>query len=54
MSYYNKNPYLVRKVISFGRRVGDLVNHAKIFPLDSLRFAPNIVFNGVRSVIKGE
>lgn len=54
MSYYSKYPYLVRKTISFGRRVGDLFNHAMIFPLDSLRFAPQIVFNGVRSVIRGE
>ena len=54
MSYYNSKPYLVRKAISFGRRCGDLVRHARIFPLDSLRFMPSIVFNGVRSAVKGE
>ena len=54
MSYYNKYPFLVRKCISFGRRVGDLLNHARIFPLDSLRFFPRIMWNGVMSAVKGE
>ena len=40
MSYYDKYPYLVRKVISLGRRCGDLFRHARIFPLDSLKFFP--------------
>lgn len=54
MSYYNSKPYLVRKTISLGRRCGDLFRHAMIFPLDSLRFFPNIVFNGLRSTARGE
>lgn len=54
MSYFQKYPYLVRKTISFGRRFGDLCRHASIFPLDSIRFFPSIVINGVRSVVKGE
>ena len=47
-------PYLIRKCISMGRRIGDLINHARIFPLDSLRFFPRIMFNGLRSAIRGE
>lgn len=53
-SYLNKYPYFVRKTISFGRRIGDLVRHARIFPLDSVRFFPTIVLNGVRSAVRGE
>ena len=54
MSYYGKYPYLIRKTISFGRRIGDLGRHAMIFPLDSIRFFPSILFNGVQSVLRGE
>ena len=54
MSHFSKYPYLVRKCVSMGRRIGDLINHARIFPLDSLRFFPRIMFNGVRSAIRGE
>ena len=46
--------YVVRKAFSMFRRIGDLINHARIFPLDSLRFFPRIMFNGVRSAIRGE
>ena len=46
--------YVVRKAFSMFRRIGDLINHARIFPLDSLRFFPYIMFNGVRSAIRGE
>lgn len=53
-SYYQKYPYVVRKVLSFGRRLRDLWTHARIFPWDSLRFLPAIVFNGVKSAMKGE
>ncbi len=54
MSHFSKYPYLVRKCVSMGRRFGDLINHARIFPLDSLRFFSRIMFNGVISAIRGE
>ncbi|MBO6030452.1 MAG: nucleotidyltransferase family protein [Prevotella sp.] len=54
MSYYSKFPYIIRKAISLCRRIGDLCRHALIFPLDSLRFFPSILFNGVRSAMRGE
>lgn len=54
MSHFSNKPYLVRKCVSLCRRIGDLINHAYIFPLNSLRLFPIIVFNGVRSVMKGE
>lgn len=53
-SYFEKYPYLVRKCVSFGRRVGDLARHARIFLLDSLRFFPSMLVNGVRSAARGE
>lgn len=54
MSYYSQYPFVIRKAISFGQRVGDICRHARIFPLDSLRFFPTIVLNGLRSAADGE
>lgn len=44
--YYSKYPYVIRKAVSLGRRCGDIWRHAMIFPLDSMRFFPMIVWNG--------
>lgn len=46
-------PFVVRKCISFSCRVVDVFNHMMIFPIDSLRFFPNMVFNGLRLAAKG-
>ena len=46
--------YVVRKAFSMFRRIGDLINHARIFPMDSLHFFPRIMWNGVRSAVRGE
>ena len=51
-SYYNK-PFIIRKAMSFGRRCGDLIRHARIFPMDSIRFLPYIMYNGFRAALKG-
>lgn len=53
-SYYDKYPYLIRKCISLAHRVVDLVRHARIFPLNSLRFFPAMLANGMRSAVRGE
>ena len=53
MSYYGKYPYVIRKCISMFQRVGDLIRHSLIFPVDSLRFFPRIIFDGVSSAMKG-
>ena len=53
-SYYSKYPYLIRKAVSFGRRCGDVWRHVMIFPLDSLRFFPMIVWNGIGAAVRGE
>ena len=54
MSHYSKYPFVVRKCVSMGRRIGDLINHARIFPLDSLGFSFSILKNGVKSAMRGE
>jgi hypothetical protein len=54
MSYYSKYPFVIRKCCSMWMRVTDLYNHARIFPLDSLRFFPRIMWNGMRSAVRGE
>lgn len=53
-SYVEKYPYLIRKCISMIRRIGDLIHHAMIFPVDSLRFLPRMMINGLRSAARGE
>lgn len=53
LRFYGNKSFIRRKIGAFGVRVGDLFRHARLFPLDSLRFFPSIVFNGVRSAIKG-
>ncbi len=52
-SYYAKYPFLIRKFFSFGRRCGDLLRHARIFPGTSIMFFPNLLFNGLKAAIKG-
>ena len=54
VSYFAKYPYFVRKIISLDRRFGVILNHARIFPLDSIRFFPNIVLYGLRNAVRGE
>ena len=54
MSHFSKYPYLIRKCVSMYRRIGDLINHARIFPLDSLCFSFPIMVNGVKSTMRGE
>lgn len=51
---YFRYHYIVRKAVSLCRRVGDLWQHAFIFPVESLRFFPAIVYNGLRSAVRGE
>ena len=53
-SYFQKYPYVIRKTVSLCRRLGDLTRHAFIFPFDSFRFLPSILFNGLRSAARGE
>lgn len=47
-------PYLLKKMFSFGRKLKNLIRISRIFPKNTVFFLPYIVFNGVRSVIRGE
>ena len=53
-SYYTKYPRLIRKTISLSYRVRDIFRHSHIFPIESMRFFPTIVFDGVRLALRGE
>lgn len=46
--------YFWRKCYSAWWRVKDVCHHARIFPMDTLRFSAAIMFNGVRSAMRGE
>ena len=52
-SSVERRSFIDRKVVSFNHRVADFCNHALIFPMDSLRFFPSIVFQGIRLAAKG-
>ena len=54
MSYYGNKTYLVRKCISICRRTRDVLNHVLIFPLDSIRFFPYMIYRGIASAVRGE
>lgn len=51
---YGEYPYLIKKAFSMSRRIGDLWRHARIFPMDSLRFSYAIMKNGINSAMRGE
>ena len=53
-SYKTKCPYVIRKFFSLSRRFGDLLHHAKIFPMDSMRFFFKIVSVGLGAAARGE
>ena len=46
--------YVTKKVRSMRRQINDSIHHAKIFPLDSLRFMPSIMIQGLKSAAREE
>lgn len=52
-SYYGYKSKLFRKVVQFSIRCRDIFRHARIFPLDSLRFFPQMVYKGLKAVAQG-
>lgn len=50
---YGEYPYLIKKAFSMGRRISDVVNHARIFPLDSMKFLTSIMFHGICDAVRG-
>lgn len=53
-SYYNKYPYIIRKGYSLGRRMNDLLRHAKVFPIDSFKFLPYVIYVGLKNTYLGD
>ena len=50
---FHEYPFFIRKAISLRIRCVDLFCHSKIFPWDSFKFLPFILFNGFREAIRG-
>lgn len=51
---YAERSNITKKAHSMGRRLSDLLHHARIFPMDSMRFMPTIMFQGLMSAARGE
>lgn len=51
--FFRKYPFVIKKGISFSRRFVDVCNHVLIFPIDTMRFFPTMIINGLRSAAKG-
>lgn len=51
---YYSNSRFIKKSISLKRRMSDIIKHSTIFPMDSFRFLYGIVYNGIRSAVRGE
>ncbi|MBO4840469.1 MAG: nucleotidyltransferase family protein [Bacteroidaceae bacterium] len=49
-SYYTK-PFLIRKAISLSKRCSDVLRHTLIFPIESMRFFPYMMYNGFRAAL---
>lgn len=54
MSYVQKYPYLIRKLISFYRVTMDAFYRLGVFPIDTVAFYCRYVLSGCRAAIKGE
>lgn len=54
MSYVQKYPYLIRKLISFYRVTMDAFYRFGVFPIDTVAFYCRYVLSGSRAAIKGE
>lgn len=53
-SYYGKHPFLIRKAISASWRFKDWLRHARVFPMDSLRFLFGMTISSFKAVSHGE
>ena len=53
-SYYSKYPFLIRKTFSACLRLKDWLKHARIFPMDSVRFLCGMTITSLNAVLHGE
>ena len=54
LSFYGKKSYMMQKVLSMKLKCENLLKIFSIFPGSCVRYFPYIVFNGLRSTVKGE
>lgn len=52
-SNFSRYPFIIKKLFSMKQRICDLFRHAIIFPVDSIRFLPRIIYNGLRGAANG-
>lgn len=50
MSFYNKYPFIVSKIISFCRHTMENCHHFTIFPINSIRVWNRMLINGVKAL----
>lgn len=53
-SFYEKYPYIIFKMISLWRHIGDFFRHLSIFPKNSINVFTRTFFNGLRVMSKGD
>ena len=53
-SRFKVQGYFWRKFVSFWGRLGDMLRHFRIFPLDSIRFFGGVLRSGLHAAMKGE
>ena len=53
-SYFKKYPFVMRKTISMWRRISALFKHCGIFPLQTVRYFPHVIYAGLWSAVRGE
>ena len=53
-SYFANYPFIIRKTISMWKRVTALSKHARIFPLQTMRYLPHVLYTGMWSAARGE
>ena len=54
LSYYEKYPYILYKIISLLQNTKDTVKHMGIFPIDSIRIWGLMIRDGITAVFKGK
>ena len=53
LTYHKKYPFIIRKSLSVIHRLRDVLRHAQLFPLDSLRFFFNMMCVGLQNSTMG-
>lgn len=54
VSYFVKYPFLIRKTVSMWHRVKAMLQHASIFPFQTVQYLPHVLYSGLWSAVRGE